>query len=469
MGRRGGIAAGVVMVLCCAASTRAAGAAVDPAQDLENQYQQVVSVLKKPPLSGVVVTEVPPESPAAAAGLRGGDIILEYYGTKITSLKVLSEQVALAIGQRLENNQAGKLVLMKVRRDGDERVIGLPRELLNIRAVEVEVGAAGPRNPPPNQRGALALDWKDVLATLRADGTPPDAIPGGATDLSRDAVPAAFRMMLHADAVIDTTQPSKLRLYADEEWAGWQICRVTGKGEDVLEGKVEMFHIMPFWKTEDDKVPTEHSTFTFRLRLGDYKTAPAFVLEAATSRTAAPAGQENMQYVIEGTRLGEKLQTNSGLSTVEGQLGDGGRRPEKHENGAPLSAAPQWALPWIAAALPQEDGDALGLYLLSTRDMLPRPGYVLATRGRVALPVDPLGADAAPATASGPVTTTSKAASEALPWRVDVMHTGVVVESYWFTDQRRLICVQTQGPQSIVTRRPDSVKAASSPQEKKTK
>ena len=47
------------------------------------------------------------------------------------------------------------------------------------------------------------------------------------------------------------------------------------------------------------------------------------------------------------------------------------------------------------------------------------------------------------------------------------MHCGIVIESYWFTDQRRLLCVETLGPQSVIARRAENAKSAALPQEKK--
>ena len=94
---------------------------------------------------------------------------------------------------------------------------------------------------------------------------------------------------------------------------------------------------------------------------------------------------------------------------------------------------------------------------------MPRPGYVLVTGGKQPLPADPAAMDA-PATVPAPVPATAAAPTY---WRVDLMLCGVVIESYWFSDQRRLLCVQTQGPQSIVARRVDNAKTAALPLERK--
>ena len=107
-------------------------------------------------------------------------------------------------------------------------------------------------------------------------------------------------------------------------------------------------------------------------------------------------------------------------------------------------------------------GDALALNLLSIRDFLPRPGYVLATRDKQPLPAEP-GPDVLTLTPPPPET-----GPAATGWRVDLMHCGVIVESYWYTDQRRVLCVETQGPQSLIARRAESAEIAAKPLERRT-
>jgi hypothetical protein len=48
-------------------------------------------------------------------------------------------------------------------------------------------------------------------------------------------------------------------------------------------------------------------------------------------------------------------------------------------------------------------------------------------------------------------------------WRVDLVHLGVIIESYWFSDDRQLLCIQSQGVQSNVSYRAASLRAASLP------
>jgi hypothetical protein len=253
--------------------------------------------------------------------------------------------------------------------------------------------------------------------------------------------PAALRLFERTESPTDAN--------IKEDWIGWEVCTLKPEGDEVLAGTVEIYHLLPATTEPADAspVPAERSAFTFRLQLGDFRSAPAFVLAEATARYAASTGLENTKIVVDSKRLGEKLQTNIALATGENLARPG--TGEYHENNAELNAINQAALPWVAAAMPHREGDALALNLLSIRDFLPRPGYVLATRGQQKLPVEP-----------GP------APAAIVAWRVDLLHCGMVIESYWFTDQRRVLCVQTQGPQSLVARRVESAEIAAKPLER---
>jgi hypothetical protein len=427
----------VFLALGLAGAARAA----DPPADLEAQHQAALAALKSPPVSGLLIIDVQPESAAASAGMRGGDILTEYHGTRVTTLQGLSQLVADAVARDLEDAAVGKDLLARVRRGDRELFLVVPRDILGLRAVEVRSGVPGPRNPPPNPRGSLAFDWKPVLEQLRADNA---------------TGPAAFRTFDHADSSPDAGPAGVL---PTEEWTGWELCTLQTEADDTLVGTVERYHLVGTATTAASQPApvTERSTFKFKLRLGDNKTVPAFVLEEVQARYAVPKAFGNAQIVASATRRGETLLATIGTVTGDNVLPPGAG--DRHENPAPLSAIPQAALPWVAAALPQSKGDALGLYLLSVRDLLPRPGYVLVTCGKQPLPVDP---------ATGPTTapaTTRAAAPSA--WRVDLMLCGVVIESYWFNDQRRLLCVQTSGPQSIVARRVDNAQTAALPLQRK--
>ncbi len=67
--------------------------------------------------SGAVVAELPTGSPASAAGLRGGDLIVEFDGKPVRSTKQLAEIVA--------NTPVGKTVKLKFVRDGQPQTASI--------------------------------------------------------------------------------------------------------------------------------------------------------------------------------------------------------------------------------------------------------------------------------------------------------------------------------------------------------
>ena len=75
------------LILSCLFAAAVVGAAhgADPVADIEAQYEATLAALKKPNVTGVLITEVEGESAAATAGMRAGDILTEYYGTRTTT------------------------------------------------------------------------------------------------------------------------------------------------------------------------------------------------------------------------------------------------------------------------------------------------------------------------------------------------------------------------------------------------
>jgi hypothetical protein len=125
-----------------------------------------------------------------------------------------------------------------------------------------------------------------------------------------------------------------------------------------------------------------------------------------------------------------------GVTRIEG--------PFKSESACPITAIVPAAVPLVAAAMPQQKDAVLALHLMSARDFVARPGYVLVTRGKQELPKnDDTFALDKPATAPAPPTA----------WRVDLMHCGIVTDTFWLNDQRRLLRTDTISGTSLVTQR----------------
>jgi hypothetical protein len=418
---------GLALVVLACGQAHGAGV-VDPTADIQAQYETVLGVLKRPGTSGVVVTEVLPESPAGGAngGLRGGDIITQYAGVQITTLQSLREAVADAVARRIEEQDRSTIVIRARRPVAggkvDDILISVPRLPLGIRAVEVQAGIAGPRNPPPSLRGQITLHWQEVMETIKADG-------GVIAMRVQERAPA----MEPAQAA---TQPEEV---AGEMWLGWQRYRVTFPVLDRMKATIEMAQIDP---AEETVKVMEKASFGFELELGDHVKTPSFLLQ---NLQAEYAGAGTMRISTNATRVGETLR----VETVKQAEGGAPGAAEKRSAPAPVATIVQPALPLVAAALPHEKDAVLGVQLLSVRDYIPRPGYVLAAAGKQALPSDGAGGEFGKG------------------WRVDLMHFGVAVESYWYSDSCRLLCVQSNAGRAEVSRRVQNPADAVVPAERK--
>jgi hypothetical protein len=117
--------------------------------------------------------------------------------------------------------------------------------------------------------------------------------------------------------------------------------------------------------------------------------------------------------------------------------------------------------------MPHEKDAVLPVRLMSVRDFVSRPGYVLNTRGKVdeeittrpaALPAT--NPAAAPATRPGRPLAADHGGPPAQLWRVDLQHCGVIVESYWFSDDRKLVRSEVAGGTPLTSRRVVSEDAA---------
>lgn len=359
-----------------------AGGAGDPGEDFQAPYQAVVAAMKSPVATGVLVTEIGPLSAAGRAGLRAGDIITSYGGRETRTLPALKAEVAEALGSRAVEDDQHKL-LMVVRRGGGagaaDTILQMPRAPLSVLAIEVEAGVPAALNPPPSPRGTLTMAWDKLPA------------PPTASDTEAE----------------NGEEISWYRLYDDGAWVGFQKVVRTQRGiklmqMDVVTTRIELMD-------EGAKV-TARTNETCVFRTGDQGETPAFVLESLSfaddSRLAAMSSHAQ--------RSGGKLAGGIRADPEHGEMA--------RSVSVPLSAMTPGALPLVGAALAQNKDGVLGCTLVSGWDLLPRPGYVLAARGQQKVEGATRGEES---------------------WRVDLMHCGVVVESYWYSAQRRLL--RTQG------------------------
>ena len=370
------------------------------ATDVESQYQAVLAEMRHPTATGILVTEIEPESPGGAAGLQAGDIIYHYAGSTVHDLDTLRRRLADQIAAKLTEPLAGTpgveevKVLLGVHRGDKDVILQVSRAPLGIRAIEVEAGAPANLNPPPSLRGSIVLAWAD-LAKMQP----------------MDAAPAFYRTM-------DTT----------DTWTSWQR-RTFVAGTDDFTVQFENHHVDP-----STGEPVASEAVDLRVRTGDYSHEPAFLLDSLQETMHTPEGADILNNA---ERHGLSLRTQGKTSYPMRVL----LRPATDVD-CPLDSLPEPALPMVAAALPQDAGGAaLQLHLLSLRDFVPRPGYLLISRGKQAR-------DA------------SNSASAA--WRVDLLHCGVTIETFWFDDRRQL--VQFDSPTAgLIARRVATAEEAATP------
>ncbi len=371
-----------------------------PSMDTDAQFEAVLAAMKHPPATGILVTEIGPESAAGSAGLQAGDIIYHYAGTEVHDLQTLRQAVAEVFASHVAGDNDNKVLLAVHRGAGGGNVIlQIPRAPLGIRAIEVDAGVPLAPNPPASPRGSIRLEWDDLIKQqISATGD------------------SSFFRINEGDA--------------STPWIGWQH-RMLQVGDGAILGEADTYHVDP-----DDpsaKIASSESV-QFRLRTGDYANSPAFVLESVDVTMNNGDGSTT---TIAGERAGAMLRTQTKVAAPTRILG-----PVQHETACPLSAIVPPAIPILAGAMPHETGAALALSVLSIRDGIARPGYLLMTRGSQSLRGEK---------------------SSPTAWRVDLLHCGVIADTYWFNDQRRLLEIDTPSGTTVVTRRVNSQEEASVP------
>jgi hypothetical protein len=270
----------------------------------------------------------------------------------------------------------------------------MTREPLGIRAIEVEAGVPAKLNPPPSQRGTITMAWDDLR---RQHG-------GGDTGTS-----SYFRTR-----------------EAGGPWIGWEARSFEAVADDALSSKVEVTRISA---QRGDITVSATDAVSFRLRTGDYKTTHAFFLESVDSLANDGYATVTAKAIRHGANIAVESHT---------------AYPTRIEDASRVLPCPEdalvpAALPLVAAAMPHQADAVLALHDMSARDFVARPGYVLATCGKQPMPGD---------NPSAPPDTGAPRA-----WRIDLMHCGSVLETYWLSDQRLLLRIDTFTGTTLLTRR----------------
>jgi serine protease Do len=166
------------------------GVSIQPlSDDLAKQFG-----LKEP--RGALVGEVFPDSPAAAAGLKTGDVIVSYNGKEIDSPNLLRNLVA--------QTPVGKEVKLEIVRDGKRRSL-----TVKIAEQPKEVAEAGEEATPSGEGNALAgLEVRDLTADIaRQLGLPPGSPGVVVTGVDPDSA-AAEAGIEEGDVIVEINRQS---------------------------------------------------------------------------------------------------------------------------------------------------------------------------------------------------------------------------------------------------------------------
>jgi serine protease Do len=118
---------------------------------------------------GVVIVDVMDESPAARAGMRGGDIVVAFEGRPVTETRLLQQLVSTA-------SPESEVRLIVLRQEGRKalpvRLMTMPREVAGDRVAALFGFVL--REPPTSERGAapgLAGPSAPFVAAVERGGT----------------------------------------------------------------------------------------------------------------------------------------------------------------------------------------------------------------------------------------------------------------------------------------------------------
>jgi serine protease Do len=156
---------------------------------IQDLTPELAKALELEQTSGVLVSEIMPDTPAAKAGIRAQDVIIEVAGKKMSSSAQLRREVAA--------HRPGSKVEMKIVRDGDEDTVTV--ELGQLPESEGELGALR----GGGESGVLeGLAMRDLDEQLRRRFDVAPRIDGGAAIVGVDPNSAAARAGLRPGDVI---------------------------------------------------------------------------------------------------------------------------------------------------------------------------------------------------------------------------------------------------------------------------
>jgi len=168
--------------------------------------------------TGAIIAQVTPDSPAARAGLKSGDVIQELNGKKIADGSAL--QVAVS------QDQPGTTIQLGIIRDGKPMQMGVKVGEYHKSGTEAAANDGGPKQ---GNTGRLGLAVDDLDQDARQQLQIPGDVKGAAVAQVRPGSPAEDAGLQPGDVVLEVNRKP---VTSAEQFAN--IVRSTPAGKDIL-------------------------------------------------------------------------------------------------------------------------------------------------------------------------------------------------------------------------------------------
>jgi serine protease Do len=185
--------------------------------------------------TGAIIAQVTPDSPAAHAGLKSGDVIQELNGKKIADGSAL--QVAVS------QDQPGTTIQLGIMRDGKPMQMGVKVGEYHKSGTQV---AENDGAPGQGNNGRLGLAVDDLDAGTRQQLQIPSDVKGAAIAQVRPGSPAEDAGLQPGDVVLEVNRKP---VASAEQFAS--LVRATPAGKDIL---------LLVWSKGNDSYRVVHSS-----------------------------------------------------------------------------------------------------------------------------------------------------------------------------------------------------------------
>ncbi|MCL5777158.1 DegQ family serine endoprotease [Limibaculum sp. FT325] len=166
---------------------------------IQTVSDEIAEALGLDAAKGALVSDVAPDGPAAAAGIKAGDVILNFDGRDVTEMRSLPRMVA--------DTPVGKSVRVVIFRDGKTQTLKVELGLLEEQAAAAAPGETAPDEPATaTELAEIGLSLAPLTDVARQQFGLPEGIEGVlVAEVARDSE-AAKKGIAPGDVIIEVQQ-----------------------------------------------------------------------------------------------------------------------------------------------------------------------------------------------------------------------------------------------------------------------